>query len=641
MTQLTTRELAAMNGDQERDTLTGHLPPGAILQERYQVQSILGLGGFSTVYQARDLRFPGVDKLWAIKEMVIYTADPVLREQTIQTFIQEASLLAVLRHPSIPVVSDYFTEGNRSYLILELVEGLNLQEWLDGTTEIIDETRAFDWALQISEALVHLHQQKPQPIIFRDLKPSNIMLDKNNRIRLIDFGIAKLFDADQARGTMIGTEGYTPPEQYRGVATPAADVYAFGATMHHLLTRQDPRHETPFTFDERPIRVVNAKISRALDDLIMRCLEYDAKNRFPDAMVLREELFSISRTAGQTAERERVGEPPLTGTPAIKVGVSQVKPLWTFQCEDDIRSRAAVAKGIVFAASYDNNLYALSADHGEYLWKFPTKGSIGASPFIYEDAVYIGSTDGHLYSLQLRNGRENWRFAAEGPIYASPGGRFDNVFFGADDGYIYAVSALRGTLSWRSNAYSAVRSTPLVSEERVVFGTEGGEVYSKELSVGKTQWQVQTQRAVTSSPALADDIIVVGSSDGIVYGLDASSGWRIWRYRTRGPVISSPVIDDEIVYIGSADGCLHAVALETGEKLWSYQTNGQVASSPAVWNDAVYFGSADGSVYGLSTERGDLQWRFETGSAVIASPQIVDGVIYIGTSAAVLYALPI
>ncbi len=640
MTQLTTRELAAQNGDQQRDALTGNLQLGAVLQDRYQIQSILGIGGFSTVYQARDLRFPAVDKLWAIKEMVIYTADPVLREQTIQTFKQEASMLAVLRHPAIPVVSDYFTEGNRSYLILELVEGQNLQQWLDNTSGTIDEARALDWALQISEALVHLHQQKPNPVIFRDLKPSNIMLDINNRIRLIDFGIAKLFDADQARGTMIGTEGYTPPEQYRGVATPAADVYAFGATMHHLLTRQDPRQETPFTFDERPIRLANPKISPALDALLMRCLAYDAKNRFPDAMVLREELFFISQPVGETTEHERLGEQTWETALSIKVGVSQVQPLWTFRCEDDIRSRAAVSKGIVFVASYDSNLYALSADRGEFLWKFPTKNSIGASPFVYADAVYIGSTDGWLYALQPRNGREIWRFGTEGPIYSSPSGRFDNVFFGADDGYLYAVSALRGTLSWRNNAYSAVRSTPLVSEERVVIGTEGGEIYSKELSVGKTQWQVQAQRAVTSSPALADDIIVVGSADGILYALDASSGWRIWRYRTRGPIISSPVVDNGVVYFGSADGCLHAVALETGEKVWSYQTGGQVASSPAIWNEAVYFGSADGGVYGLSLERGDLQWRYETTSAVVASPQIIDGIIYVGTTAGIFYALP-
>ncbi len=641
MVQLTTQQLPVDDGEQERDARTGTLHSGTVLQERYRIMSTLGIGGFSTVYKARDMRFPTVDKLCAIKEMVIFTADPELRAQTIQSFEQEASMLAVLNHPAIPVVSDYFTEGDRSYLVLELVEGMNLEQWLDRTNEPLDQQHALGWALQVCEALVHLHSQKPQPVIFRDLKPSNIMLDNDKRVRLIDFGIAKLFEADQVRGTMIGTEGYTPPEQYRGEATPAADIYAFGATLHHLLTRQDPRQETPFTFKERPIRAVNPTVSAAFNNIIMRCLAYDAKDRFPDAMVLQEELLSITATDSEEVTPDQFARQEGGALPAILVGTSQVQPLWLFQCEDEIRSRAAAAKGIVFAAAYDNNLYAISADRGEFLWKFPTGKSIGASPYVYEDAVFIGSADSNLYSLQLRNGRENWRFGAQGPIYSSPSGRFDNVFFGADDGYVYAVNAMRGNMSWRANAYAAVRSTPLISDEGVIFGTDAGEIYSKDLVNGKTQWQVQTGNAVISSPTLVEDIVVVGSLDGAVYALDASSGWRIWRYRTHGGIVSSPAVHNGIVYIGSASGYLHAIDIDSGSSLWTYQTGGQIASSPAIWHDAVYFGSTDGAIYGLTLERGDLQWRFETNSPVVASPLILDGVMYIGTMGGQLFALPV
>jgi serine/threonine protein kinase len=641
MAQLTTRELALEDEDQERTSGNGALRPGSILQDRYHILGTLGVGGFSSVYKARDMRFPAVTKLGAIKEMVILTADLRLREQTILLFEREASMLAMLNHPTIPDISDYFTEGDRSYLVLELVEGQNLQEWLDDTTEFIDEPKALDWALQVCEALVHLHSQKPHPIIFRDLKPSNIMLDLENRIRLIDFGIAKLFEADQERGTMIGTEGYTPPEQYRGEATPAVDIYALGATLHHLLTRQDPRQETPFTFSERPIRDRNPAVSRAFEVVVNRCLAYDPKERFPDAMALNEALLMISEADLEEADLELLGIPADREEPLVKIGIGQVEPLWVFRCEDEIRSRTAVAKGIVFVTAYDNNLYALTADRGEFLWKFPTKDSIGASPCVYEDMVLVGSSDNYLYSLQLRNGRENWHFAAEGPIFSSPAARFDHVFFGSDDGYLYALNAYRGTLAWRANAYSAIRSTPFVSEERIVFGTEGGEIYSKELSAGKTQWQAQARRGVASSPVVADDIAVVGSLDGTIYALDASSGWLIWRFQTHRPIISSPVVDRDIVYIGSADGYLYAINIATGRKVWDYQTDGQIASSPVIWNDAVYFGSTDGSIYGLSIRRGDLQWRFDTGSRVIASPCIVEGVMYIGTTEHQLFALPI
>lgn len=652
-----TREMPSKKQDGDSQSLTpvnGQiLPTGTVLQGRYMVLGGLGAGGFSSVYRARDLRFPSVTRLCAVKEMLIGTADPEMRELTIKSFEREASMLAMLNHPAIPDIFDYFTDGNRSYLVLEFVPGQNLQQWLDETDEYLDEQKALDWALQVCEALAYLHSQKPQPIVFRDLKPSNIMLDPYNHIRLIDFGIAKLFEANEDKGTMIGTAGYTPPEQYRGEATPAVDVYGLGATLHHLLTRQDPRQETPFTFHERPIRAANPSISRAFESIIIRCLAYDPKDRFPDAMALREALLVLSESDGDEADLEHRLSPKESGhglddgagpdTPAatLKAGISQVKPLWVFRCEDELRTRPAVAKGIVFAGAYDHNLYALTADKGEFLWKYPTGGGLAGSPVVHEDAVIFGSADTSLYSLQLRKGRLNWQFKAEGPVYSTPAVRFDHVFFGADDGFFYVVNAMRGQLYWKTNIYSPVRSTPYVSEELVYFGTEGGQILGLELSAGKPKWQAKAQRAVTSSPKVADDILYVGSSDANVYAMDASSGWPIWRFATQGPVVSTPTLFEDTLFIGSADGNLYAIDITRGRRLWVYPTDGQVVSAPAVWGNTVYFGSTDGSIYGVSARRGELQWRFDAGSPIIGSPTILNGVLYIGATDHCLYALPL
>jgi len=624
---------------------------GEVLQGRYMILGSLGVGGFSSVYRARDLRFPSVTRLCAVKEMVISTVDPEMRELTIKSFEREAGMLATLNHPAIPDIYDYFTDGNRSYLVLEFVPGQNLQQWLDETDEYLDEQKALDWALQVCDALAYLHSQKPQPVIFRDLKPSNIMLDPYNHIRLIDFGIAKLFEANEDKGTMIGTAGYTPPEQYRGEASPAVDVYGLGATLHHLLTRQDPRQETPFTFSERPIRAANPAISRAFEAIIMRCLAYDPKDRFPDAMALRESLLVLSQSDGDDTDLDqRLGlkestlafdrEDSGAATATLRAGLSRVKPLWVFRCEDEIRSRPAVGKGIVFVGAYDNNLYALTADKGDFLWKFPTGDGIGGAPVVSEDAVLVGSADHSLYSLQLRKGRLNWQFQAEGPIYSTPAVRFDHAFFGADDGYFYVVNAMRGQLHWKTNVYSPVRSTPWVSDELVYFGTEGGQVLGLELGAGKPKWQTKAQRAVTSSPKVADDILYVGSVDGTVYAIDASSGWPIWRYQTGGPILATPTLYQGMLFIGSSDGHLYAIDMASGRPVWNYHTNGQVVSAPAVWGNTVYFGSTDGGLYGVSLRRGALQWRFDTGSAIIGSPTIVNGVIYFGAADHTLYALP-
>ena len=645
MGRLTTRQLASKRGRQKPGQRSG-LQPGDMLQDRYRVVGTLGMGGFSSVYQARDMRFPNVTKLCAIKEMMISAPDPQMRELTIKSFEREASMLAMLDHPAIPDVSDYFTEGDRSYLVLELIRGKDLEVWLEDKKEFLDEKTALDWALQLCDALDHLHSQKPQPIVFRDLKPSNIMLDHYNHIRLIDFGIAKVFETGN-KGTMIGTEGYSPPEQYRGQAEPAGDIYALGATLHHLLTRQDPRLEPPFTFAERPISNVNPGVSANFEAVIMRCLAYDPKDRFPNAKALKEALLAISQFA--PAAEATAGPEMSSAAPADTVSAKvhaddsiQVKPLWVFKCEDEIRRKATVARGMVFVGAYDNNLYAINSESGEFVWKFPASDSVGGStPFVYEDAVFIGSADKHLYSLQAANGRMNWRFATNGPIYSSPNVRFDHVFFGSDDGFCYAVNANHGRQAWKTNAYSAVRSTPFVDEDRVFFGTEGGYIFCLELATGKIKWQSQAKRAVTSSPTVADaDIVFVGSLDSTVYALDASSGWIIWRFRTRRPIISSPVVHDGAVYIGSSDGSLYAIDMDTGRQLWAFETEGQVASSPAVWGGSVYFGSTDGNLYSLGLKRGELKWRFETQSPIISSPVIVDGTVYIGSTDHNLYALP-
>ena len=651
MGRLTTRQLPGKKERKQKGTQRIGLQPGDMLQDRYRIVGSLGAGGFSSVYQARDMRFPNVTKLCAVKEMVISAPDPKIRELTIQSFEREASMLAMLDHPAIPDVSDYFTEKDRSYLILDLIRGKDLDRWLEEQHEPVAQDLCIEWAIQLCSALGHLHHQKPKPVVFRDMKPSNVMLDQHGRIRLIDFGIAKIFEGGN-KGTMIGTEGYSPPEQYRGMATPAGDIYALGATLHHLLTNQDPRLEPPFTFAERPIHTINKTVSPNFEAIIMRCLSYDPTERYENATALKEALESLQASLAEPTAGQGSGDGMQTAVSPVNLGASPVatptvattndiKPIWTFKCEDEIRSNVALGDGKVFVSVYDNNLYALNQKTGEILWKFPTSDGVGASPCIYEDTIFIGSSDNRMYAIDVRTGRQKWHYETEGPIYSSPKVRFDHLFFGSDDGHLYALNVKQGRKAWKVNAFGPVRSSPYVADERVYIGTEGGYIYCMDLSSGKTIWQSQAKRAVTSSPTLYDDVVVVGSSDATVYALDATTGWAIWRFRARRPIISSPAIHDDIVYIGSSDGNLYALDMNSGRQLWQFETKGQVNSSPTVSQNAIYFGSTDGHVYSISTKRGDLRWKFNTNSPVISSPVIdEEGIIYIGSTNHILYALP-
>jgi outer membrane protein assembly factor BamB/tRNA A-37 threonylcarbamoyl transferase component Bud32 len=648
---LTTRQLTGKRERQTKVGVRGQRQPGEMLQERYKIVGTLGMGGFSSVYQARDMRFPTVTRLCAVKEMINMAPDPHMRELATKSFEREASILATLDHPAVPDVYDYFTEADRSYLVLEFIRGKDMEAMLAEQTEFVAQDVVLDWALQLCEVLGYLHDHKPQPVVFRDLKPSNIMLDPYNRIRLIDFGIAKVFQVGE-RGTMIGTEGYSPPEQYRGESGPAGDVYALGATLHHILTRQDPRMEPPFSFSERPIHALNRSVSQTLEAIIMRCLAYNIEDRFADANALKEALMMVAKPqTGPLRRKTAVGgkgekaadvvvEAPVVATPTpSSAGSSGVSPIWTFKCEDEIRSTAAFSDGVVYVGAYDNNLYAIGAETGKFQWKFPATDGIASSPSVYTESIFIGSADKHLYSLRRFNGRMSWRFATGGPIHSSPRASYDHVFFGSDDGYLYAVNTNTGRLAWKAQGHSPIRSSPCITSENVFFGTEGGYVFCLDLA-SKVKWQFQAKRNVTSTPAFADDMVFVASWDTTVYALDANSGWAIWSFRTQRPVISSPVFHDGLVYIGSSDGNLYALDAYSGRKVWTFSTNGQVASTPAVWGSAVYFGSTDKAIYSVDLKRGELRWRFETGGLVVSSPTVANGVVYIGSADHQLYALP-
>src|SRR5512138_3944257 len=159
-----------------------------------------------SVYRARDMHFPNVTKLVAVKEMINTAPDPLVRETIVQNFEREANLLATHHHPAIPRIYDYFTVESRSYLVLEFILGKDLEAIINDTNSFLQENQVLSWAIELCDVLDYLHKHQPDAIIFRDMKPSNVMVNNNNDIVLVDFGIAKTFQSG-IKGTMIGTEG--------------------------------------------------------------------------------------------------------------------------------------------------------------------------------------------------------------------------------------------------------------------------------------------------------------------------------------------------------------------------------------------------------------------------------------------------
>ncbi len=621
----TTRALGETPEPSER---VGQLQPGYTLQDRYLILGFLATGGMSSVYKGRDLHFPNVTKLVAVKEMINLASDPTMYEMVVRNFEREADLLATLTHPAIPRIYDYFTHDKNSYLVMEFIEGKDLETVLRETEDFLPEQQVIEWALALCDVLHFLHSHKPQPVVFRDMKPANVMLDKHGQIRLIDFGIARVFQPGQ-KGTMIGTEGYSPPEQYRGEASPAGDIYALGATLHHLLTKRDPRAEPPFSFNERPVRDINPAVSPELEAVISKALAYDPKDRFPSALLMKEALLSVARKTGTLSKAKTVG---------VLSKHAEVEELWSFECEDEIRGAPIVHRGMLIVGCYDNNLYALDAKTGKFRWKYPTEGGIPTRPAAQEDMVFVGSEDHRMYGLSIHKGDLVWTYYTEGPIRSSPSISEGHLFFGSDDAHLHVVNLLNGNRAWKADAAGPIRSTPLVADERVYFGCESGDVYCIDFR-GELKWRFKAKRAVTSSPLMVEGVIYFGSWDWTLYALESDGGWQIWRFRMGRPTISNPIYAEGKIFTGCADGNIYAIDARTSREVWRFTTEHQVTGSPIIHEDSLYCGSVDGHMYCLDMRSGRLRWKFKSGGPITGTPVIADNILYFGSTDHKIYAL--
>ncbi len=253
---------------------TGPLSPGIVLVNRYRIERLIGGGGMGMVYLARDQRL--ANRLCAMKEMVDHFIDPQQRLEANEYFAREADTLAQLKHQAIPAITDRFDDQNRHYLVMEYVEGRNLEEELAARNgEALPEGLVIDIARQLCDVLAYLHAMTP-PIVYRDMKPSNVMLTSKGRVVLVDFGIARLFKA-QRKGTMIGTLGFAPPEQYKGEVDPRSDIYSLAATLHYVLTARDPEKFPPFSFPK--LRELRPGLSSNLAGAIDAALSYEVEGR--------------------------------------------------------------------------------------------------------------------------------------------------------------------------------------------------------------------------------------------------------------------------------------------------------------------------------------------------------------------------
>jgi eukaryotic-like serine/threonine-protein kinase len=244
------------------------------------------------VYEARDHLSEGTARVVALKQ------SPGL---SIVECERQADLRALLHHPAIPRIFGYFIHEQIPYVVQELIRGEDLGKRLTREDNFLDENLVRGWAITLCDMLHYLHTHPFYPLIFRDMKPNNLIIDEEGRIHAVDFGLARVFPHGFLpqppteyeflwQGLEIGTEGYSPPEQYQGISKPQSDIYALGATLHHLLTRRDPRKEPPFTFNLYPVRKLNPVISAGMEAVVMKALASEVEHRYSSAFEMKTAL---------------------------------------------------------------------------------------------------------------------------------------------------------------------------------------------------------------------------------------------------------------------------------------------------------------------------------------------------------------
>ncbi len=276
--------------DTSDDYIDEDISAANILQNRYRLLDQVGTGGFSAVYKAEDLQ---THRIVAVKAVSLRGLSAQEKIEATDAFNREVSMLTTLHHRNLPRVYDHFTDPECWYLVMDFIEGVSLERYMEERGENrlpLDEV--LDLGLLLCDVLDYLHSRHP-PIIFRDLKPANIMLTRDGHVFLVDFGIARRFKPGQARDTIpFGSPGYAAPEQYgKTQTTPRADIYSLGAILHQLLSGDDPS-QNAFKFAPLPQHSV---VLTQLNKLIASMVEVEQEKRPESIKRVREELEQINR----------------------------------------------------------------------------------------------------------------------------------------------------------------------------------------------------------------------------------------------------------------------------------------------------------------------------------------------------------
>lgn len=574
--------------------------PGTHLGDgnRYAIQSVIAVGGMAVVYRAWDLR---LGDECAIKVFCAesFADDPHAEQE----FHEEALLLAKLRHPGIVAVRDHFFHGLYAFLVMDFVPGDNLydrhrrtarpdEDPDDVPLSPIPESQVAAYGIQLAETLAYLHQLDP-PVIYRDLKPHNIICrSSDRRLVLLDFGIARLFKATpSATDTQaMGTPGYAAPEQYDGQlqSDPRTDLYTLGVVLFELATGHNPRAEGGARKLPRP-QEVRPGLSSAICAVLGRCTEWARDARYQSAQELIDDLRRVLASDGARH---------LTA-PARK------EPAWRFGVDAPIMAAPILSRGTLFMVDCRGSAYAVEMATGHRRWQY----RVPAEAKDADERTPVART-------ALGLSRDESLMA---------------ISFPCGEGMLGACLADARTGTHRTILRAPIgrQALPLILQTELP--AEQGDIRRDDLvlalgapneliCLSLTDRAVRWRRPLAASPISLsvsererqETTLIVCDNAGFATTYRAQDGTIAWERRVcHGPLVANPLLIDDCVIVGGAPGdpSLTCLSTSTGLTLWQAQVAGELVGAPVAVGGVLAVPTRNAGLYGLDIAGGSILWH--------------------------------
>jgi len=617
-------------------------------------------GGMGLIFRARDTRRG--QQPCVIKQL---RPDPDLDEALFQ---REAAFLAELRHPNLPACWDAFSENGTHYLVSDLIEGQALQDRIEqqGPASENDVRR---WGIDLCDALVYLHSQQP-PIIHRDIKPDNVIITPEGNAILVDFGIARRYEAGRRDTMKMGTWGYLPPEQKAGRTEPRSDLYALGGTLYFALTGNDPqllnivdinlqwRNGVSFP----PVRDANPQVSAEMEAILLHATRVLAEDRFPSARAMLDDLRNLPttqpsaacphcqaenlptatycRACGKPLAMQAAPQPPQNWSSfrgnAARAGVANaalrppLKQAWTLQTQAAIDGSPIIQNGCIYAASRDGYLYALDGQAHRELWRYQAGASLRSTPTLHGDTIFLGDDDGTMHAVQSQGGAARWRVPLRGKIFASVAAGAGLIISATQAGRIAALNPNNGETVWEHFDGSPFYASPALLSNLLIAANGPGQIKSLEIASGKLRWTFQASGPVRATPACHNGQALIAALDGSVALLDLRTGERLWQRSLGMPISASPILTRDRAFAAGQEGLVFALSRNGGNRIWTTRTPGQLAASPVLCGASLLIVDTEGAILLLDADTGKIESQLALGVSVFASPAVAGAWCVIG-----------